>query len=182
MTRSCRREPKIFNTMNKLMLLADASVNTSLGYGYGAYLVVSSIGDDFASLAPAIKVKRFTNTSSTKLELQTILWALSEIPRDAASVVVYSDSQNVLRLPDRRAQLEKNDFYSNRGTRLASYELYKEFYKTLDVMNCEFVAVMGHKASRLKNDVDRIFSLVDKASRKALRADSGLHRVPNASL
>lgn len=154
------------------MLFADASVNTSLGYGYGAYLVVNSFGDDFASLAPAIKVKRFTNTSSTKLELQTVLWALTEIPRDAASVVVYSDSQNVLRLPGRRARLEKNDYYTRRGVRLASYELYHEFFKTLDTMNCEFVAVVGHKASRLKNEVDRIFALVDKASRKALRMEN----------
>jgi hypothetical protein len=40
----------------------------------------------------------------------------------------------------------------------------------LDALHCEIEKVQGHQPTRLKNEIERVFSLVDKASRKALRA------------
>jgi len=36
-------------------------------------------------------------------------------------------------------------------------------------MNLVFIKVKGHKKSSLKDEIDTIFNLVDKASRRALR-------------
>jgi hypothetical protein len=36
-------------------------------------------------------------------------------------------------------------------------------------LDCEFKKIKGHKPSRLKNEAERFFTLVDKASRRALR-------------
>jgi hypothetical protein len=41
-----------------------------------------------------------------------------------------------------------------------------------DQLDCEFVKVRGHQVSNQKDDVDRLFTLVDKASRNALRRDN----------
>lgn len=155
------------------MIFTDASVNTNLKVGYGACLFVSEPGVSFESLRTRVKVKRFEQTSSTKLELQTLLWALSGVQRSENRIIVYTDSQNIVRLPARRDQLEKNDFRSKKNRRLNNYALYQEFYRITDQWDCEFVKVRGHEKSNKKDEIDRIFTLVDRASRNALRADMG---------
>ena len=79
--------------MDELMLLTDGSVNTQSNIGYGTYLAVSERGLSLDSLRTRVKVRRFENTSSTKLELQTLLWALSDIQALGSKVIVYTDSQ-----------------------------------------------------------------------------------------
>jgi hypothetical protein len=73
-------------------------------------------------------------------------------------------------LRSRRDHFEKNDYRSKENRRLNHYELYQEFFRMIDSLDCEFIKVRGHKASHQKNDMDAIFSLVDKASRNALRS------------
>ncbi|MBU0729562.1 MAG: ribonuclease H [Proteobacteria bacterium] len=155
--------------MDELILLTDASVNTQSHIGYGAYLVVADRELSLDSLRSRVKVKRFENTSSTKLELQTLLWALDDIQAAGNKVTVYTDSQNILGLQGRRERLEQNQYRSKKNNRLNNYELYQAFYAVIDQLNCEFIKVLGHKVSNQKDDIDRLFTLVDRASRNALR-------------
>ena len=69
-------------------------------------------------------------------------------------------------------RLEKNDYRSKKNQRLNNYELYEEFYRITDPLNCQFVKVRGHQVSNRKDDIDRLFTLVDRASRNALREDN----------
>jgi ribonuclease HI len=158
--------------MDELMLFTDGSVNTHSNIGYGAYLAVSERGLSLDSLRPRVKVRRFEHTSSTKLELQTLLWALGDIQALRSRVIVYTDSQNIMGLQGRRDRLEQNDYRSKKNKRLKNYELYQEFYRMIDQLDCEFVKVRGHQVSNQKDDVDRLFTLVDRASRNALRGDN----------
>ena len=155
--------------MNKSMLFTDGSVNTKTKVGYGAYLVVHDFKMLLELLKLKIKIKRFENTSSAKLELQILLHALGEIKSSDDKVIVYTDSQNLISLPERREVFEKNDYRSKKGKLLNNSGLYKEFYKLTDRINCEFIKVIGHKKSNQKDDIENIFTLVDRASRKALR-------------
>ena len=84
-------------------------------------------------------------------------------------VIIYTDSQNIIGLPGRRLRFEQNDYRSKKNIRLNNYELYQEFYRMTDKFNCEFVKVKGHKTSNQKDDIDKLFTLVDRASRNALR-------------
>ncbi|MBW2602735.1 MAG: ribonuclease H [Deltaproteobacteria bacterium] len=158
--------------MDELMIFTDGSVNTHSNIGYGAYLAVSERGLSLDSLRSCVKVRRFEHTSSTKLELQTLLWALSDIQALGSRVIVYTDSQNIMGLQGRRDRLEQNDYRSKKNKRLKNYELYQEFYRMTDQLDCEFVKVRGHRASNQKDDMDRLFTLVDRASRNALRGDN----------
>ena len=153
------------------MLLTDGSVNTQSKIGYGAYLAVSEHGLSLDSLRECVKVRRFEHTSSTKLELQTLLWALGDIQTLEGKVIVYTDSQNIMGLPGRRERFEQSNYRSKRNRLLNNYELYQEFYKITDQLNCKFVKVRGHQVSNQKDDIDRLFTLVDRASRNALRED-----------
>ncbi len=154
------------------MLFTDGSVNTRSHIGFGAYLVVAE--DELSSdvLKARVEVKRFEQTSSTKLELQTLLWALSDTQVCGRKVSVYTDSQNIIRLEGRRARLEENDYRSKNNKRLNNYELYRDFFKITDELDCEFVKVCGHRVSKQKDDIDRLFTLVDRASRNALRSEN----------
>ncbi len=158
--------------MQELLVFSDGSVNTKSKTGYGAYLYIE------APLLPPIeyknqvKLKRFENTSSTKLELEILLCALSDIKDYTGKIVVYTDSQNRIGLPERSQKLEQNNYLSAKNKKLNNFELYKQFYSITDKLNCTFIKVKGHQRSFQKDEIDQLFSLVDKASRKALRDDT----------
>lgn len=162
-----------FKRMHHLQIFTDGSVNTQLKVGYGAYFVVSELNESIDLFKDTVKVKRFVQTSSTKLELQTLLWALGETVslanRSDMVLTIYTDSQNIISLPGRRNRLEQNNYFSGKNKRLNNYELYQEFYRLISGLNCKFVKVVGHQASGKKDKTDRLFSLVDRASRRALR-------------
>ena len=155
------------------MIFMDVSVNTRSRIGYGAYLSISKRGLSLDSLRPCVKVRRFENTSSTKLELQTLLWALGDVQIRGKRVIIYTDSQNIMGLRGRRDHFEQNDYRSKKNRRLNNYELYKDFFRITDQLVCEFIRVRGHKVSHQKDDIDTIFTLVDRASRNALRRGNG---------
>ena len=158
-----------------MILFTDGSVNTQTHIGFGAYLVVSEPGISVDLLRSRVKVRSFEHTSSTKLELETLLWALSDVqPLSGSRVTVYTDSQNIMGLPQRRERLEKNDYFTKKNKRLRNYELYQQFYRIIDQLTCEFVKVDGHKVANQKDDIDHLFTLVDRASRNALRQDNRL--------
>lgn len=135
--------------------------------------MVAGLATPIASLQDAVKVQRFEQTSSTRLELQTLLWALSETisltDGDNMTLTVYTDSQNIMGLPARRARLEQNDYFSSKNKRLNNFELYQQFYRLNSQLNCRFVKVIGHQASSKKDQIEQLFGLVDRASRRALR-------------
>ncbi|BHH81849.1 RNase H family protein [Desulforhopalus sp. 52FAK] len=148
----------------KISLFTDGSVNTKLKIGYGAYLVLPEDGEPQTD---QIKIKQFADTSSTKLELQTLLWALSEI--SATEIISYTDSQNIVRLNARRKRLEANHYYAKTGKLLNNHELYKQFFQYTDNLDLTFNQVRGHAPAKNKSKIELIFSLVDRASRNALR-------------
>jgi len=158
--------------MDELILLTDGSVDTQSNIGYGAYLAVSERVLSLDSLRTRVKVRRFDRTSSTKLELQTLLWALSDIHTLGCKVIVYTDSQNIIGLKGRRDRFEQNGYRSMKNNRLNNYELYQEFYRMIGQFDCELVKVRGHQVSNQKDDIDRLFTLVDRASRNALRGNN----------
>jgi ribonuclease HI len=158
--------------MHDLKLFTDGSVNTQSKIGFGAYLVLTDPTLSLEELKPRVQLRRFTSTSSTRLELQTLLWALEDIQLSGGKVTVYTDSQNIVGLPERRERLERTDYCSAKGKRLNNYDLYKDFYRLTDQLECRFYKVRGHLPTRHKDEIERLFTLVDRASRQALRKDN----------
>ncbi|MBC8413369.1 MAG: ribonuclease H [Nitrospira sp.] len=155
--------------MHELILLTDGSVDTKSNIGYGAYLAVPEPGISPDLLKQYVQVKCFKHTSSTRLELQTLLWALNNIQSEGMKVTVYTDSQNIMSLPGRRERLEQNNYRSKQDRLLKNHDLYQEFYRMIDNVNCKFIKVSGHRKAIQKDYIDRLFTLVDRASRNALR-------------
>ena len=156
-------------TKPQIYLFTDGSVNPQSGVGFGAYLLLENIKFFYPELEKKVKIKKFDDTSSTKLELETLLWALDELNLIEFKVMVYTDCQNIIGLQDRRDRFEKNNYITGKGKLIRNHELYKEFFKKIDSIDCEFFKVKGHKKASTKNEIDKIFTLVDRATRDALR-------------
>jgi len=155
--------------MRKIWLFTDGSVNTKSKIGYGAYLAVTDHETPLEKLKSQVKIKRFESTSSTKLEIQTLLWAITENSVFTRKLVIYTDSQNIIGLPFRRAKLEQNSYYSKNNKPIKNHIEYKEFYKLIDLLDFDLIKLSGHKVSKQKDYIDILFSIVDRASRYALR-------------
>lgn len=150
-----------------MQLFTDGSVHPQSKVGYGAYLIAEADADP-AGLKDKIQVRRFENTSSTRLELETLIWALQQLRPD--EIEIYSDSQNIIGLPGRRIRLEQRQYCSTGGIPLKNAVLYQEFFRITDQFNCTFIKVKGHRKTKEKSRIDQLFTLVDRASRSALRA------------
>ncbi len=167
--------------MNSFALFTDVSLNPQRKLGIGAYLLVPTSfleivphGIERGEISARLRLRRFTETSSTKLELQTVLWALKNFREefncsDLGSVRVYTDSQCVAGLLGRRAGLEANDFLAGRsGQPLTNAPLYRAFYAAYDELGFELIKVAGHSRACSHDTVQRIFSYVDMEVRRAL--------------
>lgn len=155
---------------DEIYLFTDGSVNPQARIGFGASLIVEDLAISPDEAKELVQLKHFEDTSSTKLELQILLYALAKLEKSKKLVIVYTDSQNIVGLPDRRLRFEKNKYISKNGRLIDNHELYQEFYRITDLLNCHIVKVKGHKSSSLKNKVDIFFTLVDRAARNGLRA------------
>ncbi len=98
--------------MPELLLFTDGSVETKAHIGYGAYLALADPGLPLDVARTRVKVRRFAPTSSTRLELQTLLWALAAIGALPLRLTVFTDAQNIVGLPARRARLVAADYHS----------------------------------------------------------------------
>jgi ribonuclease HI len=173
------QESAIVKTVIKdFALFADVSVSPGLKLGAGVYLMVPASFLDtpprlvgIPEIAGRLKVRRFEDTSSTRLELQTVLWALTEIrQKPQRSLTIYSDSQCVSGLLKRKPRLLSEGFLSKKTNRqLGNASLYRTFYELHDELGFHVVKVAGHSGSRTHDTVHRIFSFVDKEARKALK-------------
>ena len=159
-------------------LFTDVSVSPVLKLGVGAYVMIPASFLEASSgvigrpqITGRIKVRRFEGTSSTRLELQTVLWALTENRQGPhGSLTIYSDSQCVSGLLKRKTRLLAGGFLSKKTNRqLGNASLYRTFYEFHDELGFHVVKVDGHSGTRVRDAAQRIFSFVDKEARKALK-------------
>jgi len=155
--------------VNTFFLFTDGSVDTKSKIGFGAFLFISELAISHTLAEQNIHLKRFEETSSSKLELQTLICALNSISVDNIKLIVFTDSQNIIGLPGRREKLERNEYLSKNGKLLDNHDLYRSFFNLIDQRDVTFEKVKGHQRSHQKNKSDDLFTLVDRASRKALR-------------
>ncbi len=168
--------------MSSLALFTDVSLSPQRRLGMGASLLVpaallegtpdSIIKSEINKL---IALRRFTDTSAARLEVQAVLWALNEYrdkskPYGSEKLSLHTDSQCVAGLPGRRAKLEACEFLSRRtGRPLKNTSLYRKFYEHHDALKFDVIKVKGHAPASDHDTAQRLFSLIDKKARNALK-------------
>lgn len=167
--------------MSSHVLFTDVSVNpqSRLGVGVCLLLPIQFLNThcdaiDRAELSSNCFSRRFTDTSSTLLELQTVIWGLSLYKDKVAKPLrvdlqLYTDSQSVVGLSRRRESLESNGYHSLRtGLPLANASLYRDFFIISDELGFEVVKIVGHSRASAHDSLKRIFSVVDRCARREL--------------
>ena len=160
------------------MLFTDGSVNNQTKIGIGAALLIQDT--EFQERAPCpmtfqdafshrVVLKQFHPTSSTKLELQTLLWSLSELVPPSEAIRIHTDSQNILSLPGRRQRLPHSHYLSRKQQPIANADMYREFYALTDKYDYQLIKLAGHPAPSARTAVDWVFALVDSAARTAIQ-------------
>lgn len=168
--------------MKQFALFTDVSVNPQQRLGVGACLLLPLAFVDIPpeeldrdELAGRLCCRQFTDTSSTRLELQTLLWGL-ELYRaqnpapERGALQLYTDSSCIVGLPGRRGRLEGNGYCSaGSGRVLGNASLYGDFYRASDELGFEIIKVTGHSRAASHDSVQRIFAIVDRGARRALK-------------
>ncbi len=165
------------------VLFTDSSVNTQLKRGVGGYLFLPAAlleacpgSIEKADIIGRLKLRRSTGAGSTQMEIRTFVWALEDY-RNALTgsrhgeLSVYTDSQCVADLSRRRSGLENKNYISKRtNSEIRNASLYRELYSLYDELNMNVIKVAGHSRAASHDTVHRIFSIVDREVRKALRS------------
>jgi len=170
-----------------MILFTDSSVSSKQNLGVGGYLRVydASGAINLPGDLDSVQLRTFTHEgiSSTELELKTLIWALDKLQTDLKGVklTVYTDSQNVAGLIERRARLEQKGFRNRSGDLLKQARSYKLLFELLDKLSesseVEIIKIKGHQRKSERSELEKLFSLVDQATRRRLRsllADKGI--------
>jgi ribonuclease HI len=167
--------------MNELAIFTDGSLNPQMKVGVGGIMIfdndilqksVQEINSRY--FIDLMNFVYFQNTSSTKLEIETLLKAIDDIIHndkyENQKINIYTDSQGITGLMNRKERLLNNDFIaSSSGKELKNKELYLKFYELNDKYSINIHKVKGHSQKGTQDTMTRIFSFLDKEVRRKLR-------------
>lgn len=110
-----------------------------------------------------------SNTTHNRMELLSAVKSLDFIKTGFSNDVrirIYSDSQYLVNLNDKKSRLERNDFLTKAGNSIRNIDLVKMIIDFIDSMNIEFIKVPAHGK---KNNDQNFNRKVDMLSRKIVR-------------
>ncbi|MBO9702918.1 MAG: ribonuclease HI [Sporocytophaga sp.] len=109
------------------------------------------------------------NTSHNRMELVAVLKAFEYIKNQNVNfdrARVYSDSQYVVNISDRKDKLKKKSYLSNKGIPIQNSDLVKELIHLIENNNIELIKVKAHQK---KSDTENYNRKVDKIARNLVR-------------
>lgn len=130
----------------------------------GAWASIIFIGEE-----KTIKTGEESDTTHNRMELLAVINAiehLKEINLTANVINIYSDSQYVVNLMQRKEKLKKKQFITNKGTPVQNIDLVQRLLNQIELYNLNFIKVKAHqKGGDINNrEVDLIVrQLVRKA-------------------
>lgn len=169
-------------------IYCDASFSKAQKVAVAGFLILAS--DDAhidSDNMPPIQSVIFEETNNIRAELRGVIFALESMIKKRTSnkntnknvcpVVLYTDCQAIANLLERRERLEASNFRVKRTQELLSNaDLYKQFYRTYDLLTPTIRWVKGHNSQKRRTQINERMARVDKAVRKQLRGYCQLTR------
>jgi ribonuclease HI len=170
---------------DKLLLFTDAATSPQACVAVGAFLCLTPLElDEYAEfthtglsakLAGSIAYNTYASKKSTWSEIQTVIDALYHIQKNfppGKHIEIYTDCQTLCDLMQgRKEKLEKNNFITRTGKVLQNADLYKELFAITEKFKIRIFKIKGHAATMNRLTIhEKIFSILDKLSRKKLRS------------
>jgi len=107
--------------------------------------------------------------SHNAMELLAVIKALEYIAEhnlNHGEITVYSDSQYVVNIIDRKQKLIEKDFKTKKGADRKNSDLVKKLIHYIEILHPRFIKVKAHQKKNAKGNYNRN---VDKLSRKIVR-------------
>lgn len=140
-------------------IYTDGSCNTL--NGLGAWVAIILSGEEKTVLSGKVP-----DTTHNRMELYAVIAGIGHAATTFKSLRIYSDSQYVTGLMERREKLTAAGFITSKGTEMRNADLVKEFYALSGHLELTFIKVKAHQ----KKGVDVNFNIeADKLVRKIMR-------------
>ncbi len=150
------------NSKNDIHIYTDGSCHTQFRVGAWAAIIINNETEE--------QLHGYEiNTTHNRMELLAVINALKHADiniSDLHNIKIYSDSQYVVRLIDRRDKLLQNNFLTKQGNDIKNKDLVIEILYLIDSLKPEFIKVKAHQKKSSIRNVNRD---VDKKARKIVR-------------
>jgi ribonuclease HI len=119
------------------------------------------------------------NTTNNRMELTAVIKAIEFVEEkfSDARIQIFTDSQYVHHIPERKEKLKKNQFLTKKGTQIQNFDLVKELIHKIESRSITFIKVKAHQKPE-KNGLKDHYSTpvnynieVDKFVRKIVREE-----------
>lgn len=175
---------QMFSYNKTITVFTDAATSPQSCVAVGAFLYIEQNQLDqyancknetlAAKISNQIMYTEFKSKKSTWSEIKTIITALNLIHEKfglACHIKIYTDCQSICDLlTQRKERLKKNNFMTRAGKVLGNADLYRELFALTEKFTIQIFKVKGHtQQTDHLSLTEKIFSIVDKLSRKKLR-------------
>ena len=134
-------------------IYTDGSCNTRYKIGVWGSLI---LGIDERKIITGSEME----TTHQRMELRAVLESLQFLEAQGLlhnQFVIFSDSQYVIGLENRKKKLTDSNYISGSGSEIQNTDLLKLFYQYLDRIHIPFTKVMAHKSGNPFNrEIDMI--------------------------
>ena len=140
----------------------DGSCNPKFKVGGWASLLISEKGEITLQGGEM-------ETTHNRMELLSVIKSLDYITKnfpDHGRILIHSDSQYVVRIPERMEKLERNNFLTRSKKPVKNIDLVKRIIGYTRLLDIEFIKVEAHQKSGKTENYNRT---VDRLSRKIVR-------------
>lgn len=145
-----------------IQIYTDGSCQTQLKIGGWAAIIITD-GNQI------VLEGTVNDTSHNRMELLAVLKAFDYLISENINfdkVLIYSDSQYVVNLTERRKSLKQNLFHTAKGTPIRNSDLIQKLIDLLERYPLNFIKVAAHQK---ETDMVNFNRLVDKKARKLVR-------------
>lgn len=152
------------NKENIFEIYTDGSCNTKLKIGAWAAIILF----DDKKIVLSGKEK---NTRNNRMELLSVIDAIKFLKNKFEKIElikIYSDSQYVVRICERKERLKSNNFLTKKNEDIRNVDLVKELIVIIESMKVDFIKVKAHQKKSDKKNYNRD---VDMLSRKIVREE-----------
>lgn len=121
----------------------------------------------------AMQTMLLINTNNTRAEiigLIHLIHLVNKLPNNS-TYIIYTDCLSVIDRIKKRGKLQNKNFCNRKGQSLANADIYQELFSILKE-NIKIIHIDGHLPKNKRNNDNKIFSEIDIAVRRKLRAQS----------
>jgi ribonuclease HI len=108
------------------------------------------------------------NTTHNRMELLAVMNAIEFLDQNYkdASIHIFTDSQYVQRIPERKEKLTHKNFLTNHGTPIQNADLVKKLILQIETHSVHFIKVKAHQK---QNSTPNFNREVDQIARESMR-------------